>query len=103
MDILRANYGVPSVAEIQHKKNILLVLHQQNTAIRDFIRVQREVHQTLQDAGQGLAMADKVAAVRAEVKHVPTFANAVQHFLTTHPTVGAQTFDLFIGHLARGG
>lgn len=92
LDILRANYGLISVAEIQQQKNRLKVPYQANTPIRDYIRVHREVHEVLAMAGQDMAMADKVAELRAGVKHVPQLGTAVQHFITTNPTLAAQTF-----------
>ena len=96
LDILRDNYGILSGAEIQQMKNKLKEVYKINTPIRDYLRVHREVHQALATAGQPLAMADKVAEVRLGVKHVPHLGTAVQHLITTNPTVTCQRSEVTV-------
>ena len=77
-------------------KNKLKEVYKINTPIRDYLRVHREVHQALATAGQPLAMADKVAEVRLGVKHVPHLGTAVQHLITTNPTVTCQRSEVTV-------
>ena len=101
MDRLRDTYGVLSTAELKHQKNILLVPYKLNTPIRDYVRIHRDVHRVLETAGQPLAMADKVEALKGGVKHVPIFVAAVQHYTTTYPRVAEQTFQLLTNLLGQ--
>jgi len=93
MDILRTTYGTLTAADLTHQKTLLLAPFQPATPVRDYIRRHREVHSMCIAAGQPMTEADAVAALRLGVKHVPSLANAVQHFVTTVPTVAMQTFE----------
>jgi hypothetical protein len=101
LDLLRENYGTLSVAEIEHQKNKLKAPYPINTPIRNYLRVHREVHKVLMTASQPMSMADKVRELRASVKHATHLGTAVQHFLTTNPTLDGQTFDKLARLLAE--
>jgi len=91
---LRDAYGVLTAADLAQLKLRLREPYQPATPIRDYIRKHRDVHNVCESAAQVMPEADKVQALRRGVKHVPAMANAVQYFVTMHPTVAAQTFDL---------
>lgn len=94
MTMLEAQYGQLMATDLAQQKNILLIPFQPPKPIRDYIRKHREVHRICEAAGQPLSQADTVAALRLGVRNVPYLATAVQHFVTAHPTVQAQTFPL---------
>lgn len=101
MDTLRTEYGTLTAADLIHQKALLLVPFRPATPIRDYIRIQREVHLVCEGAGQPLTAADTVAALRNGVKHVPVMASAIQHFVNSYPAVANQTFELLATMLGQ--
>jgi hypothetical protein len=94
MDILREAYGTLTAADLVQQKHLLLELYPPATPIREYIRKQRNVRTVCAAADQPMTEADKVHALRQGMKHIPVMATTVQHFVTTHPTVAAQRFEL---------
>jgi len=103
MTDMEQEYGELMASDLVQQKNILLIPYQQPKPIRDYCRTHREVHRICATAGQPLAQADMVAALRQGVKHVPHFAAAVQFFVTAHPTVLAQTLPYWPPYWAGQG
>lgn len=101
LDRLRAEYGTLTAHDLEQQKNILLVPYPLNTPIRDYVRRHTEVANTLRTANQPLSSADRVLHLRAGVRHHPPFASAVQHYLTSYPSVAAQSFTGLADALAQ--
>lgn len=91
---LRSAYGTLTAADLVQMKMQLQESYSPATPIRDYIRKHRNVHNVCAAADQAMPEADKVQALRRGVKHVPLMHTATQHFVTTYPTVAAQSFEL---------
>jgi len=94
LDILRTQYGTLTAVDLTTQKQLLLVPFPPATPIRAYIQRHRAVHDVCAAAGQPMPASDMVGHLRKGVKHVPTFASAVQHFVTMYPLVAQQTFEL---------
>ena len=101
MDILRAEYGLLAPMDIDRQKTVLEAPLQTGTPVREHLRKHLEAHAVYVTAGQAMAEADKVSALKKSVKHVPALKAATAHFARTNATVATQTFALLATALGQ--